>query len=89
MFRVGLSALLYFLVVSMQPFSVFAESPEEKGFAIALEADKRDEGWVDSKVNLKMVLRNARGEESHRQMRLKNLEVEGDVQKLSRRRCEI
>ena len=34
----------------------FAETPEEKGLAIAVEGDKRGEGFGDSKVKLKMVL---------------------------------
>ena len=37
--------LLLMLVVS--PW-VFAETPEEKGRAIALETDNRDKGWQDS-----------------------------------------
>ena len=59
----------------------FAETAEEKGLAIAIESDKRDQGWVDSRVSLEMLLRNSRGDESQRQMRLKNLEVEGDGDK--------
>ena len=33
-----------------------AETPEEKGLAIAKEAQKRNEGWVDSKAEMKMIL---------------------------------
>lgn len=53
-----------------------AETPEEKGLAIAVEADKRDLGWVDSESELKMVLTNRNGETSTRQLRIKSLEVE-------------
>jgi len=58
--------------------SVYAQTPEEKGLAIALEGDKRGEGWVDSLVNLKMVLVDKTGKESKRDMRVKSLEGESD-----------
>ena len=38
--------------------TVTAQTEEEKGLAIAVEADKRDVGFVDSTANMKMVLRN-------------------------------
>ncbi len=61
--------------------NVFAETAEGKGLQIAIEANKRDDGWIDSKVNLEMILKNARGDQSHRQMRLRSLEVIGDGDK--------
>ena len=57
----------------------FAETPEEKGLAIALESQKRNEGWVDSRVDLKMTLTNPQGETSERNMKLRALEVISDV----------
>ena len=60
---------------------VMAETPEEKGLAIALETDKRDKGWQDSYAEMKMVLRNRHGKESVRQIRVTNLEVDGDGDK--------
>ncbi len=56
--------------------SALAETPEEKGLAIAVEADKRDLGWVDSESELKMILTNRNGETSTRELRIKSLEVE-------------
>lgn len=53
-----------------------AETPEEKGLAIAEEADRRDLGWGDSEVSLNMILRNAQGQSSVRDLRIRNLEVE-------------
>ena len=50
----------------------------ERGFEIAVEADRRDTGFIDSVVELQMILRNRQGEESVRQMRSSTLEVEGD-----------
>ena len=58
-----------------------AETPEEKGFSIALETDNRDKGWQDSSAVMKMVLRNRHGQESVRQIRVVNLEMEGDGDK--------
>ncbi len=60
---------------------LYAETPEEKGLAIAVEADLRDQGWVDMQVTMSMILRNARGDENHREMRLKSLEVPEDGDK--------
>ena len=58
-----------------------AETPEEKGLAIAVEADKRDQGWSDQETTSKMILRNSQGAESTREIRGKALEVEGDGDK--------
>ena len=43
-----------------------AETPEEKGLAIAIEADKRDLGFGDFEVDGEMVLRDKSGKESRR-----------------------
>lgn len=63
------------------PAMLMAETPEERGLAIAQEADRRDTGWGDQTANLKMVLRNRHGKESHREIRTRTLEVEGDGDK--------
>lgn len=59
----------------------FAETPAEKGLAIAVEADKRNTGWQDSTADMTMTLRNKRGEESVRVLRVKSLEMETDGDK--------
>jgi outer membrane lipoprotein-sorting protein len=59
----------------------FAETPEEKGLAIANASHQRDAGWQDMQADMKMILRNAQGEESVREIRSKALEVEGDGDK--------
>ena len=61
--------------------SAYAETPEEKGLAIAVEADKRDQGWGDQETIMKMTLRNSQGAESTREIRGKTLEVKGDGDK--------
>lgn len=63
------------------PLLTMAETPEEKGLAIAIEADKRDTGWQDQTASLEMTLRNRHGQESKRKIRSKTLEVSGDGDK--------
>jgi len=58
-----------------------AESPEERGLAIAKEADLRDAGFKDFTADMTMILRNKHGRESKRAIRLKTLEVKGDGDK--------
>jgi outer membrane lipoprotein-sorting protein len=72
-------ALIAIIVALAVPLTAAAETPEEKGLAIAREAQKRNEGWVDSKVELKMILENKQGEKSERNMRLRALEVISDT----------
>ena len=56
-------------------------SSEDRGRAIAIEADRRDTGFEDFVAALTMVLRNRQGQESHRAMRTRNLEQESDGDK--------
>ncbi|MCH2038490.1 MAG: outer membrane lipoprotein-sorting protein, partial [Rickettsiales bacterium] len=51
-------------------------SPEEIGKAIMVEFDKRDFGFGDMEVDLKMILRNQHGQEITRTQRNKTFEVE-------------
>lgn len=73
-----LKAPLFLLLLST--FN-FAQTAEEKGLTIAVEADKTDLGFKDSEAELEMILRNQHGEESTRSMRNKTLEVENDGDK--------
>ena len=52
-----------------------AETPKEKGLLIAKEADRRDLGFGDSTVELKMVLKNRHGQTSTRELRIDTLEI--------------
>ncbi len=61
--------------------SAIAETPEEKGFAIAIEDDKRDNGFQDFTASMVMILKNRQGEESSRKIRNKTLEVKNDGDK--------
>jgi len=73
--------LLAILLLILPLHNSSAETPEEKGLAIAIEADKRDTGWSDQKADYEMILRNKQGQESRRKLRLKTLEVIGDGDK--------
>ncbi len=78
--RTLLVALL--LAVSSLGFAQYDNLPaNEKGLAIAREADRRDAGWRDSTTTMVMVLRNRQGQESSRAMRSKALEVANDGDK--------
>ena len=57
------------------------DTPEEKGLWIAQEASARDEGFGDFSARLTMELRDRRGRERVREVRLKVLEVPGDGDK--------
>ena len=57
-------------------------SPEQSGIAIFREADRRESGYQDLTVDLEMILRNARGAESRRNLRIRQLEVPDDGDKL-------
>lgn len=61
--------------------SAAATSAEERGLEIAREADRRDSGFENSTVSLRMILRNRHGNESTREMRTRTLEVDGDGDK--------
>ena len=67
--------------VSFAAVFAHAETPEEKGLAIAKEADRRDSGFVDLTADLKMELRNKQGDTSIRYIHIKTLEVNGDGDK--------
>ena len=76
-----ITTVSYLLAFACLPLLATAETAEEKGLAIAKEADKRDTGWQDQTASLDMVLRNRHGEESKRSIRSKTLEVDGDGDK--------
>ncbi len=63
------------------PMAASAQSAEEKGLQIAKDADAFDQGFVDFTADMKMILRNKKGEESTREIRIRTLEVTGDGDK--------
>ena len=73
--------ILLLTTLLLTPVIANAETAEEKGLAIAVEADKRDTGFEDFTANMVMELRNKQGDVSTRTIRLKTLEVTGDGDK--------
>jgi outer membrane lipoprotein-sorting protein len=73
--------ILVSIITSLYSGLCLSETAEEKGLAIAVEADKRDQGFTDSKAVLKMILRNAQGRESKRDIRSQTLEQQDDGDK--------
>jgi outer membrane lipoprotein-sorting protein len=57
-------------------------SAEESGRAIFEAADQLEDGYADMQVDLEMILRGRGGSEVHRQLRIKQLEVPEDGDKL-------
>lgn len=78
--KIGL-AVLALSVLGIHTSAFAATDAEAKGLAIATESKQRDIGWGDSQSSLKMILRNAAGQESTREIRAKTLEVQGDGDK--------
>jgi hypothetical protein len=70
--RTSLSAVALLL---LSPFVCPAQTPAEKGRAIAEEADRRYCGYGDSTAHLRMVLRNRQGQVSERDLRVRSLEA--------------
>jgi len=71
----GIAAVGFAVGLVLWMGAALAETPEEKGLAIAKEIDRRDLGWVDSEVELGMTLTNRNGESSARKLRIQALEV--------------
>ena len=55
-----------------------SDSAKEAGLKIVTEARERQKGFGNLTASLNMILRNKRGQESKREVRLKIIEVEGD-----------
>ena len=69
------------LASAVVPALAAAGPAEDKGLAIAKEADRRDTGFGDTTADMIMVLRNKRGQESRRELEIRTLEVEDDGDK--------
>lgn len=66
------------LTLSSNATLVYAQSPEEKGLAIATEYNRRDLGYGDYIADMEMVLINSQGETSVRKLRTRTIEVESE-----------
>jgi outer membrane lipoprotein-sorting protein len=77
---VKLASILTIITALLFSWSSHAQGvdAEQRGLDIALEADKRNSGFVDSQEQMVMVLRDKRGKERARKMRTKSLERHDD-----------
>lgn len=79
--------LIPLMLLALMAFPALAETPEAKGLRIAKEADRRDDGWGDSRADLTMILiyqpadKSKKPKISTRKIRNKQLEVKGDGNK--------
>lgn len=65
----------------MGPLPGAAQTAEDRGRAIAVEADRRVRGYSDYIAHLTMVLRSRDGSERRREMRIRGLELKGHGEK--------
>ncbi|WP_371195051.1 outer membrane lipoprotein-sorting protein [Glaciecola sp. SC05] len=72
---------LCWLTVFLTICSLNALASPEKGLEIAKEMKKRDEGWIDTRADMQMILRSPDGRESVREIRIKTLEIEDNGDK--------
>lgn len=73
--------IVLMLLFASLPFHALAETAEEKGLATAKAYDKRNSGFGDQTADLIMTLRNRKGDESTRMIRIHTLEVDDDGDK--------
>ncbi|MFT5674350.1 MAG: outer membrane lipoprotein-sorting protein [Paraglaciecola sp.] len=74
--RQSLVALM--LVASFVATLASAKTPQERGLEIALEADRRDNGFGDSQAEMIMTLTNSHGERAVRSLRIRTQEKSND-----------
>jgi len=65
-------------LLALSSANILAETPEEKGLAIATKAQEIDKGWGDSASSMQMILRKKKGQERTREMRSRNVEMTDD-----------
>ncbi|WP_073180186.1 outer membrane lipoprotein-sorting protein [Flagellimonas flava] len=74
-------SLMTMLAAAFVGTAVYAQSAEEKGLQIAKAAEKADEGFGSSIVELKMTLKNKNGQTSERFLTTRTLELTEDGDK--------
>jgi hypothetical protein len=68
--------------VAADGFSIEGLSAAEAGLAIFQEADRRDSGYQDLRVDLEMILRTSHGSESRRVLKIRQMEMADDGDRL-------
>lgn len=70
--------LTFAALAAITPLAALAETPEQKGLAIALAADAANAGFGGEKAAVEMVLINAQGDRVVRKLGIQTLEMKGD-----------
>ncbi len=73
------STLVAAILMTPLTQSLAATPSDNPGFAVAARSDRSDIGFRESEVDLKMILRNAAGQESTRTLRIATLEKENEA----------
>lgn len=71
--------LLAFCAGLLAALPVRAESPDEKGLAIVRDAEKRGENFGDLRADAEMIIRNGRGGEARRALKIALLDLPGSA----------
>lgn len=71
----GFALLLAGLLLLSPEARAAATAATEKGTAIAVEVDRRDEGFGDSRATVEMILKDRSGRQSVRELRIMTLEI--------------
>ena len=79
--RSGVKSIFLASLVLGVVHGVWADVNQEKGVAVASEADRRNEGFGDTVAELTMILGNAKGDETVRKLKVKTLEGRSDGDK--------
>ena len=69
------------LFISCCAYTHMASADAQRGMEISQARKAADTGWGDTEAEMRMILRNAQGQESVRELRVKSLEVENDGDK--------
>tara|TARA_R110001583_G_scaffold33548_3_gene113311 strand:+ start:5391 stop:6176 length:786 start_codon:yes stop_codon:yes gene_type:complete len=77
----GTTAALLALSAGFTALPAAAQTAVERGLEIAVEADRRDIGFGDTKANMTMTLKSAQGETATRSLRIRTLEQTDDGDK--------
>ncbi len=76
-----MKTLIYVLLMTFAVHAYGTTDEQDKGYRIIAELDRRDSGFSDSTADMLMILRNKKGDESLRNMKFRNLEIDGDGDK--------
>lgn len=73
--------LILSIFIAIKSYSVWAETPEEKGKSIAIKSDKSNSGFTGEEATMEMVLINAHGDRVTRKMisKVKEVPEDGDM----------